>query len=113
MSHYKSNVRDQVFNLFEVFGVDKVLGEGKFADLDTDTVSEMLAEISRIAEGPVAESFAESDRNPPIFDPERTPSRCPPPSRSRCAPSPTAAGTRSASARSSAACRCPAPFSGL
>ncbi|TPG29580.1 acyl-CoA dehydrogenase [Mycolicibacterium hodleri] len=70
MSHYKSNVRDQVFNLFEVFGVDKVLGEGTFADLDTDTVSEMLAEISRIAEGPVADSFAESDRNPPIFDPD-------------------------------------------
>ncbi|MDT5074642.1 MAG: hypothetical protein QOH82_3962 [Mycobacterium sp.] len=70
MSHYKSNVRDQVFNLFEVFGVDKVLGEGAFSDLDVDTVREMLAEISRIAEGPVADSFAESDRNPPIFDPD-------------------------------------------
>jgi alkylation response protein AidB-like acyl-CoA dehydrogenase len=70
VSHYKSNVRDQAFNLFEVFGVDKVLGAGKFEDLDVDTVREMLAEISRIAEGPVAESFAESDRNPPVFDPE-------------------------------------------
>jgi alkylation response protein AidB-like acyl-CoA dehydrogenase len=70
VSHYKSNVRDQVFNLFEVFGVDKVLGEGAFSDLDVDTVREMLAEISRIAEGPVADSFAESDRNPPIFDPD-------------------------------------------
>ncbi|MCW2517159.1 MAG: Butyryl-CoA dehydrogenase [Mycobacterium sp.] len=70
MSHYKSNVRDQAFNLFEVFGVDKVLGTGKFEDLDVDTVREMLAEISRIAEGPIAESFAESDRNPPVFDPE-------------------------------------------
>jgi alkylation response protein AidB-like acyl-CoA dehydrogenase len=70
VSHYKSNVRDQAFNLFEVFGVDKVLGTGKFEDLDVDTVREMLAEISRIAEGPIAESFAESDRNPPVFDPE-------------------------------------------
>jgi alkylation response protein AidB-like acyl-CoA dehydrogenase len=70
VSHYKSNVRDQVFNLFEVFGVDKVLGEGSFSDLDVDTVREMLAEISRIAEGPVADSFAEADRNPPIFDPD-------------------------------------------
>jgi alkylation response protein AidB-like acyl-CoA dehydrogenase len=70
VSHYKSNVRDQAFNLFEVFGVDKVLGAGKFEDLDVDTVREMLAEISRIAEGPIAESFAESDRNPPVFDPE-------------------------------------------
>jgi alkylation response protein AidB-like acyl-CoA dehydrogenase len=47
-----------------------VLGAGKFEDLDVDTVREMLAEISRIAEGPIAESFAESDRNPPVFDPE-------------------------------------------
>ena len=34
MSHYKSNVRDQVFNLFEVLGVDKSFGEGAFSDLD-------------------------------------------------------------------------------
>ncbi|MGB8387784.1 acyl-CoA dehydrogenase [Mycobacterium sp.] len=70
MSHYKSNVRDQVFNLFEVLGVDKALGEGDFADLDVDTAREMLTEMSRLAEGPVAESFVEGDRNPPVFDPE-------------------------------------------
>ncbi len=70
MSHYKSNVRDQVFNLFEVFGVDKALGEGAYADLDTDTATEMLAEVARLAEGPVAESFADADRNPPVFDPK-------------------------------------------
>ena len=70
MSHYKSNVRDQVFNLFEVFGVDKVLGEGAYSDLDVDTAREMLAEITRLAEGPIAESFADGDRNPPVFDPE-------------------------------------------
>lgn len=70
MSHYKSNVRDQVFNLFEVLGVDKALGEGQFSDLDTDTAREMLTEISRLAEGPVAASFIEGDRNPPVFDPK-------------------------------------------
>ncbi|RAV18190.1 acyl-CoA dehydrogenase [Mycolicibacterium sp. GF69] len=70
MSHYKSNVRDQVFNLFEVFGVDKALGEGDYADLDADTAREMLGEIARLAEGPIAESFADADRNPPVFDPE-------------------------------------------
>ena len=69
MGHYKSNVRDQVFNLFEVFGVDKALGEGKFADLDADTAGEMLNEIARLAEGPIADSFADGDRNPPVFDP--------------------------------------------
>ncbi|MFV8048026.1 acyl-CoA dehydrogenase [Mycobacterium sp. 48b] len=70
MSHYKSNVRDQVFNLFDVFGIDKVFGTGKFADLDQDSAREMLAEIARLAEGPIAESFADGDRNPPVFDPK-------------------------------------------
>lgn len=70
MSHYKSNVRDQVFNLFEVLGVDKALGEGAFSDLDTETATEMLGEMARLAEGPLADSFAEGDRNPPVFDPK-------------------------------------------
>ncbi len=70
MSHYKSNVRDQVFNLFEVFGVDKALGQGKFADLDVDTAKEMLGEMARLAEGPLAASFVEGDRNPPVFHPD-------------------------------------------
>ena len=69
MGHYKSNVRDQVFNLFEVFGVDKALGAGTFADLDRDTAEEMLSEMARLAEGPLAASFVEGDRNPPVFDP--------------------------------------------
>ncbi|HZE14289.1 MAG TPA: acyl-CoA dehydrogenase N-terminal domain-containing protein, partial [Mycobacterium sp.] len=51
MSHYKSNVRDQEFNLFEVFNVDKAFGGGSYSDLDVDTAREMLAEMSRLAEG--------------------------------------------------------------
>ncbi|MCW1958360.1 MAG: acyl-CoA dehydrogenase [Mycobacterium sp.] len=70
MSHYKSNVRDQVFNLFEVFGLGQALGQGEFSDLDTDTAIEMLGEMARLCEGPVAASFVEGDRNPPVFDPE-------------------------------------------
>ncbi len=70
MSHYKSNVRDQVFNLFEVFGLDKALGQGEFVDLDVETATEMIGEAARLCEGPVAASFVEGDRNPPVFDPE-------------------------------------------
>ncbi|GFG73980.1 acyl-CoA dehydrogenase [Mycobacterium botniense] len=70
MSHYKSNVRDQEFTLFEVLGVDKAFGTGRYSELDVDTAREMLAEMSRLAEGPIAESFVEGDRNPPVFDPE-------------------------------------------
>jgi alkylation response protein AidB-like acyl-CoA dehydrogenase len=70
VSHYKSNVRDQVFNLFEVLGLEKALGQGSYSDVDADTAREMLQEMSRLAEGPVAASFVEGDRNPPVFDPE-------------------------------------------
>ncbi|OBK88263.1 acyl-CoA dehydrogenase [Mycolicibacter sinensis] len=69
MSHYKSNVRDQLFNLFEVFGLDQVFGQGEYSDLDVDTATEMLGELVRLAEGPIADSFVEGDRNPPVFDP--------------------------------------------
>ncbi|UGT55205.1 acyl-CoA dehydrogenase [Nocardia asteroides] len=69
MGHYKSNVRDLEFNLFEVFGLDTVLATGAFGDLDADTVRTMLSEAARLAEGPVAEPFADTDRTPPVFDP--------------------------------------------
>ncbi|MGB3771517.1 MAG: acyl-CoA dehydrogenase [Rhodococcus sp. (in: high G+C Gram-positive bacteria)] len=70
MGHYKSNLRDLEFNLFELFDMEKTLASGEFGDLDVDTVREMLTEVRRVAEGPLADSFADSDRNPPTFDPE-------------------------------------------
>jgi alkylation response protein AidB-like acyl-CoA dehydrogenase len=69
MGHYKSNVRDLEFNLCEVLDLEKVLATGEFGDLDAESVRQMLGEAARLAEGPLAESFAESDRNPPTFDP--------------------------------------------
>ncbi len=69
MGHYKSNLRDVEFNLFEVFGTDERLGKAPFADLDEETARGILAEVVRLAEGPLAESFADADRNPPAFDP--------------------------------------------
>src|SRR5580700_6380019 len=69
MSHYKSNLRDIEFNLFEALGRQELLGTGPFAEVDTDTARDMLAEINRLAMGPVAESFTDADRNPPVFDP--------------------------------------------
>ena len=69
MSHYKSNLRDVEFNLFEVFGRDKVYGTGPFADIDVDTARELLSEIERISREDLAASYEDSDRNPPVFDP--------------------------------------------
>ncbi|KAA0022245.1 acyl-CoA dehydrogenase [Antrihabitans cavernicola] len=68
MGHYKSAVRDLEFNIFEVFGVGALLDGGAYGDLDTDTAREMLAEVARLAEGPIAETFAEADRHPVGFD---------------------------------------------
>ena len=70
MGHYKSNVRDLEFNMFEVLGINEALDAGEFGDLDTDTAKGILAEVVSLTEGPVAESFASADRNPPVFDPE-------------------------------------------
>ncbi|MDP9115829.1 MAG: acyl-CoA dehydrogenase [Actinomycetota bacterium] len=70
MGHYKSNARDIEFNLFEVFGTDKVLGNGPFAEIDEQTARGMIREVAKLAEGPLAESFVDADRNPPVFDPQ-------------------------------------------
>ncbi|MER7947473.1 acyl-CoA dehydrogenase [Streptomyces sp. NPDC096079] len=70
MGHYKSNLRDIEFNLFEVLGRDKVYGTGPFEEMDVETAKSILDEIRRLAENELAESFADADRNPPVFDPE-------------------------------------------
>ena len=69
MGHYKSNLRDIEFNLFEVLGTGDLLGSGPFAEIDPDTARGILAEIRKLAEGPLAESYVDADRNPPVFDP--------------------------------------------
>ena len=69
MSHYKSNVRDIEFNLFEVLGREEILGIAPYADLDRETVSAILAEADRLAKTKLAESFADGDGELPVFDP--------------------------------------------
>ena len=71
MGHYIANLRDLEFNLFEVLNIGTVLGSGRYRDLDVDTVRTMLDEVARLAEGPIADSFADADRNPPVFEPDR------------------------------------------
>jgi len=68
-THYRSNLRDLEFVLFEVLGRGRVLGTGAYADLDTRTARSVLAEVDRFARIRLADSYAESDRNPPAYDP--------------------------------------------
>ena len=69
MGHYKSNLRDLEFNLFEVFDRSSVLGAGPYEDVDVDTAREILREVARLSENELADSFFDADRNPPVFDP--------------------------------------------
>src|SRR6186997_138936 len=57
MGHYKSNLRDIEFTLFEVLDRGRVLGAGPYG------------EVERLATNELAASLLESDRNPPVFDP--------------------------------------------
>jgi alkylation response protein AidB-like acyl-CoA dehydrogenase len=70
MGHYKSNVRDTEFTLFELLRIQDRLGQGPFEEVDEETARGILSEVERLAVGPVAESLLDSDRHPPVFDPE-------------------------------------------
>jgi len=69
VSHFRSNLRDIEFNLFEVFGVDQVMEQGPYEEIDVETSRSILTEVDRLARGELAESFETSDRTPPTFDP--------------------------------------------
>ncbi|HEY8533811.1 MAG TPA: acyl-CoA dehydrogenase [Micromonospora sp.] len=69
MSHYKSNLRDLEFNLFEVFRVDEVFNHEPYRGFDVETARAILAEVDRLAREDLAASYVDGDRNPPVFDP--------------------------------------------
>jgi alkylation response protein AidB-like acyl-CoA dehydrogenase len=69
VGHFKSNLRDIEFNLFEVLNRQDLLGAEPFGEVDADTARGILDEVNRLALGPVADSYAAADRNPPVFDP--------------------------------------------
>src|SRR3954451_23550351 len=56
MSHYKSNLRDVEFNLFELFNRQDILGTGPFEEVDADTAKSILGEIERISREDLAAS---------------------------------------------------------
>jgi alkylation response protein AidB-like acyl-CoA dehydrogenase len=68
MGHYKSNLRDIEFNLFEVFGGDSTFGAEPYTEVDAETAHTVLVELDRLATTELADSFADADRNPPVYD---------------------------------------------
>jgi alkylation response protein AidB-like acyl-CoA dehydrogenase len=67
MSHYKSNLRDIEFNLFEAHRIQDYLGTGPFSAIDRDTAGDILRETERLAVEKVAETFAEADHDLPTL----------------------------------------------
>lgn len=70
MSHYRTNLEDVRFNLFEVFDRQSVIGSGPWADLDRQTVEDMLKGGAELAETELAASFADREQGDVEFDPE-------------------------------------------
>ncbi len=70
MSHFRSNLRDIEFNMFEVFGVQERLGQGRFDEVDEETARDILSNVEQLASGPLAASYEATDRNPPVYTPE-------------------------------------------
>ena len=62
--HYKTNLRDIEFNLFEAYRTQEYLGDAPFDQMDEETVRDVLREIDRLAREDFAASFVEADRTP-------------------------------------------------
>jgi alkylation response protein AidB-like acyl-CoA dehydrogenase len=62
--HYKTNLRDIEFNLFEAYRTHDYLGAAPFEHMDEETARDVLREIDRLAREEFAASFVESDRTP-------------------------------------------------
>ena len=63
MSHYRSNLRDIEFNLFELHRVQESFGE-RWPGIDEDTARDMLRELERFSREEWAASFVDADRIP-------------------------------------------------
>jgi alkylation response protein AidB-like acyl-CoA dehydrogenase len=69
--HYKSNLRDTFFNLFEFLDVGgRVLGKAPYASLDEETARETIRQFERVCSHDLAAAFAASDRDPPKMGPD-------------------------------------------
>lgn len=62
MSHYRSNLRDIEFNLFEVNRIQDYLDRDEWPGLDEETVRDILTEIERLATEDFAASYVDQDR---------------------------------------------------
>jgi hypothetical protein len=68
MTHYRANLKDIEFCLFDLLGRESILGTSIYSDLDRETAMGMLEEVKRLTENDLAASFVEGDREGTTFD---------------------------------------------
>src|SRR5262245_15961930 len=69
VNHYKSNLRDQRFVLFELFDIGKTtLGKAPFASMDEASALDALVGLEALCTSELATGFASSDRTPLALD---------------------------------------------
>ena len=67
--HYKSNLRDIFFNLFEVLDIGRTaLGQGPFANMDSETARQALTGLDELVKEQWSSSFVDGDRIGATFD---------------------------------------------
>ncbi|ROZ52905.1 acyl-CoA dehydrogenase [Rhodococcus sp. WS1] len=77
MSHYRSNLRDIRFDLFELLERSDVYGTGLFEDIAPDQAETILTEAERYATNKLARSFSDVGRDRVEFDPATNSVRLP------------------------------------
>ena len=69
VDHYKPNLRDTFFQLFEVLEIQKTsLGKGPFSAMDEDTARASLEGFLEVMQSAWAPAFAPGDREGAVFD---------------------------------------------
>ncbi|HSP80975.1 MAG TPA: acyl-CoA dehydrogenase [Myxococcaceae bacterium] len=68
-SHYKPNLRDLSFNLFEFLDIGRTsLGKAPFGDFDETAARQTLETFAQVCTSELAASFSESEHNPPRLE---------------------------------------------
>ncbi|MDY7226105.1 acyl-CoA dehydrogenase [Hyalangium rubrum] len=68
-NHYKPNLRDLQFNLFEFLDIGRTsLGKGPFGDFDETAARQTLETFAQVCVNEIAPSFAEADQHPPVLE---------------------------------------------
>ncbi len=68
-SHYKPNLRDLQFNLFEFLDIGRTsLGRPPFGDMDETAARQALETFTQVCTNELAASFSESEHTPPRLE---------------------------------------------